>query len=135
MAKETDGALQFVLVDVGMVQTALLYEIDSNLDGTTSSKSAINKGSSSFLTKNLTNQEWNIGVSCHLDDVANPAADVIWDAWENKTQLDDVELDTSATGWKFTGDCNVDQASVAGPVDGFVVLTFNLQGTGPVARA
>ncbi len=132
---EVDGALQFLLVPVVATPTALLFEITSDFAGTTTSKSAVNKGTSSFLTQVLTNQSWSFAGTSHLDAAANPAADVVRDAWVNKTLLSDVELDTSATGWKATGDCNVDQFAFSGPVDGFVVLTYNLQGTGPVAFA
>ena len=130
---EQDGALQVVKVPVSATPTALLYEITSELTINNTSKSAVNKGSTSFLTKFLTNQEWAVSGRAHLDDTANPALDVIRDAAVAKTKLTACECDSGATGWKAAGDAYIDQLGMSGPVDGFVEVSFNLLGTGAVA--
>lgn len=130
---EQDGTLQVVKVPVSSVPTALLYEITSELTINNSSKNAVNKGSSSFMTKVLTNQEWGVAGRAHLDETANPALDVIRNAAVAKTKLVACQCDSGATGWKASGDAYINQFGMSGPVESFVEVSFNLLGTGAVA--
>lgn len=124
-----------IMIPVASTPTALGYQVSGEFSGETEMATAINDGTTAFVTTTPTTQSWTMGCTVHVDDTTNTTLDVVVAAWENKTKLTGCEFDMIASGYNFAGDAYVSALSGSKTTQDFPTLSFTLTGTGALASS